>query len=194
MRHLRCAVDEALAIERLQHGGRRGFSRWLWQRFFPSPTPVKVELLWFPAYLVTIALERSAGPDRAVCSIEGFSGSFAIFEMSAAVMDGESPGETFPPVITGEAAEALARDGLVTTLLRRSGQARRARPAATLSVELLRWPYWVYYHRRRRGGMDIQLLDAATGSRPGHKIKLGLLNAFRNQSRSRQGPARGDTQ
>jgi hypothetical protein len=193
MRHLRCAVDESLAVARIR-GAKSGLIRRAWQRFFPPPDPVKVELVWCPAYLVTIGLDRSAGPDRATCFVEGFSGSFAIFEMLSAIADGEPAGETFNPSISAEEAERLAREGLVTTLLRRSGQARRAQPTATQSVELLRWPYWVYYHRRRRGGMDIQLLDAATGSRPGHKIKLGLLDAFRNQSRSRRMPGGGDTQ
>jgi len=191
MRHVHQAIDKAQALARLS-GPNRSAVRRAWLRLFPFPPPLKLEVVWLPAYLVTIALERSIGPDRVTCSVEGFSGSFAIFEMPAAVRDGEPEGESFPPQISVTQAEEIAREGLVTTLLRRSGQARRVRPASTQSIELLLWPYWVYYHRGRRGRMDIQLLDAATGSRPGLKIKLGLLDSFRQKLRDRDNSGAGD--
>ncbi len=183
MRHVRQAISETRAVERLT-GPHRGLFG-IWRRLFPVPPPLKLEVVWLPAYLVTIALERSIGPKRVVCSVEGFSGSFAIFEMLNYVEEDDPGGEQFPPALDERDAEEVARDMLVTTLLRRSGQARRVIPAATESIELLLWPYWVYYHRRGRG-MDIQLLDAATGFRPGHKIKLGLLEAFRTRQREQQ--------
>ena len=183
MRHVRRVIDEGNARNVLS-GERRGVFVRLLRQVFSSHAPLKIEPVWLPFYLVTIAFERSSGPNRVTCSIEGFSGSFAIFEMFSALDDGSLDGESFSPAIDSTNAERLARESLVTTLLRRSGQARRAVPAATESVELLLWPYWVYYHRRRNGRLDIQLLDAATGQRPGHKIKLGLLEAFRAKQRA----------
>lgn len=191
MRHMRRAINETQAIERLT-GPNRGLLRRAWRRFFPVEPPVKMELVWVPAYLVTIALERSSGPPRASCFVEGITGSFAIFEMHKAIADGHPEGEHFPPVLDSAEAERVARESLVTTLLRRSGQARRAIPAATESVELLLWPYWVYYHRRRGGGIDIQILDAATGLRTGYKIKLGLLDAFRTKQREHRPETKGE--
>lgn len=190
MRHLRRAIDEERAWHELS-GARSSWIARLLRRVFAPHVPVKIEPVWLPAYLVTIALERSAGPGRVTCSVEGFRGSFAIFEMFAAIEEGTLDGEHFPPALDAAEAERIARELLVTTLLRRSGQARRALPAATESVELLLWPYWVYYHRRRNGRLDIHLLDAATGQRPGHKIKLGLLEAFRAKQRAQSGVPKG---
>jgi hypothetical protein len=100
--------------------------------------------------------------------------------MESDLREGDVAGDTFPPVIGEAEAERIARASLVTTILRRRGRAGKPVPGPTRSVEPLLWPYWVYYHRRAGGRMDIQLLDAATAGRPGHKIKLGLLEAFRS--------------
>jgi hypothetical protein len=41
----------------------------------------------------------------------------------------------------------------------------------------------VYYYRRRGNRIDIRLVDAATGERPGSKTKAGVLTAFVRASR-----------
>jgi hypothetical protein len=158
---------------------------------FPPAPPVKVECVWLPVYLVTISVEHRGTPGRVVCSVDGLSGAFAIFEMTALITAGEPGGESFASKIDAAEAERIGRERLIVDILRRRGRRGKPVPGATESVELLRWPYWVYYHRRRGGRMDIQLLDAATGERAGHKIKLGLLDAFRAKPREQLGETKG---
>ena len=181
-RYLRPAVDEAEALRRW-HAPRDGLTRALVRMLFPAPAPQRVELVWLPSYLVTIELELRGVRSNVTCTVEGLSGSFAIFQMHAQIEDGHPDGESFEAVLDAETAEKLARDLLVKSILRRRGRAGKPIPGATQRVEALLWPYWVYYHRRRGGRMDIALLDGATGDRPGHKIKLGLLEAFRAAAR-----------
>jgi hypothetical protein len=183
MRHVRPDIDEAEALRRW-HAPRGGLIRTLFRALAPRKAPQRVELVWLPAYLVRIELDLRGVKSEVICSVDGLSGSFAIFQMESSVVEGESAGESFPAVFDLAQAERVARESLLTTILRRRGRAGKPVPGATRSVEPLLWPYWVYYHRRRGGRMDIQLLDAATGVRPGHKIKLGLLEAFRAAARN----------
>ncbi len=178
MRYVRAAVDEPTA----RAVSSRGWWRGVLSRLRGAAIPLKAECVWLPVYIVTIPiLERRAAADFQ-CSVDGLSGAFAIFAMPEAIVSGETPGEGFAPRLTAQEAERIARASLVTAMLRR----RRKSPTAQLGesgpVELLRWPYWVFYHRRGES-MDIDVIDAATGDRAGHKIKLGLLDAFRTAAR-----------
>jgi len=168
--------------------------RSLLRTLFPKAPPSKLELVWLPAYLVTIPLESRGKLNDVICSVDGLNQSFAIFQMESLIAEGGVAGESFPPKLDAADAERLARIALITTILRRRGRAGKPVPGPTRSVEPLLWPYWVYYHPRRGGRMDIQLLDAATGDRPGHKIKLGLLEAFRAQARAQSENSEGRDQ
>jgi hypothetical protein len=189
MLHLRPEIDEADALRRW-HAPHGGLTRSAYRSLVPRKPPQRVELVWLPAYLVTIELDLRSTKSDVVCSVEGLSGSFAIFQMTDSIVDGEPHGERFPARFSPDEAERLARLSLLNAILRRRGRAGKPVPGPTRSVEPLLWPYWVYYHRRRDDRMDIELLDAATGGRPGHKIKLGLLEAFRAAARN-QSPATG---
>lgn len=182
MRHLRPEVDEAEAARR-DRGEHGGLLAHIVHAFAPVSAPHKTELVWAPVYLVTIALEHRGQSSRTTCTVDGLSGAFAIFDAHAAIQPGEPDGETFAPVWSVEDAERTAREWLMLTILRRRGRAGKPVPRETESVELLRWPYWVFYHRRRGGVIDIRVLDGVTGARAGHKIKLGLIEAFRAAAR-----------
>lgn len=183
-RHLRPKVDEAEAARR-DRGDHGGLLSSIVHAFAPVAAPHKTELIWAPVYLVTIAVDHRGQSSRTVCSVDGLSGAFAIFDAHAAIQSGEPDGEVFEPRLNAEEAERIARESLVLTILRRRGRAGKPVPRETQSVELLRWPYWVFYHRRRGGIIDFRLLDGVTGARAGHKIKLGLIEAFRAAARNR---------
>lgn len=182
-RHLRPDVDEAEAARR-DRGEHGGLLSSIVHAFAPVAAPHKTELIWLPVYLVSIALDHRGQSSRTVCSVDGLSGAFAIFDAHAAIQSGEPDGETFAPVLNEAEAERVARESLVLTILRRRGRAGKPVPRETESVELLRWPYWVFYHRRRGGTIDFRLLDGVTGARAGHKIKLGLIDAFRTAAQN----------
>ena len=180
MRHVTPSVDESRAIEILNRGWLARWRRLSSARFDDATSPSRpAELIWMPCFLVRIPLKSSQGDTEVTCSVDGCSGAFALFQMDEAIADGAAQDEAFPPLHDEAEAEALARAALVKVILRRRGSAGKPTPGPTQSIELLQYPYWVYYYRRRRGLLDIQVLDAATGQRAGQKIKLGVLEAFR---------------
>jgi hypothetical protein len=192
VKHLRPAIDRIAALQHW-NAPRTGLIRALWRKLSPPAPPKRVELVWLPAYLVTIELDLRGVRNDVTCSVEGLSGSFAIFQIHSSIEDGGPPGESFAPVIDALTAERTARESLIKTILRRRGRAGKPVPRGTKSVEPLLWPYWVYYHSRRGGRLDVQLLDAATGDRPGRKIKLGLLEAFRAAARNQPETVEGES-
>lgn len=178
MRYVRAAMDESTA----RAFSSRGWWRGMVSRLRGAAVPVKAECVWLPVYLVTIPIiERRATADFQ-CSVDGLSGAFAFFAMPEAIVSEDTAGEGFAPRLTAEDAERIARASLVTAMLRRRRKSATAQLGESGPVELLRWPYWVFYHRRGET-MDIDVIDAATGERAGHKIKVGLLDAFRTAAR-----------
>ncbi len=186
MRHVAPAVSEGRAVEIIDAGWSARLHRSL-SVFRPTDSDSsrpRAELVWMPSYLITIRLESKQGPSEVTCNVDACSGSFALFQMHDAVADGEAAGETFPPVLDEGRAEKVAREELVKTILRRRSRAGKPLPTKTLRVELLSYPYWVYYYQRRPGVIDIRVLDAATGRPVGNKIKLGILDAFKAAAKS----------
>lgn len=182
MRHLRAAVDESTALQILSEG----FWRRLLDRVRGDAAPVKSEMVWAPAYVVTIPMLERGTTVSFLCAVDALAGAFALFGMPEAIAPGEPEGEQFAPRLSAEEADAIARASLVAATLRRRRKSATAQLGDTASIELLRWPYWVFYHRRPNGAMSIRVLDAATGGRVGHKIKLGLLEAFRAAASANQ--------
>ncbi len=186
MRHVAPAVTEGQAVEILNSGWSARLHRWLSivSPTDPDSSPPRADLVWMPSYLLTIQLESKQGPSEVTCSVDACSGSFALFQMHDAIVDGEAEGKTFPPVLDEAVAEKVAREELVKVILRRRSRAGKPLPTETLRVELLSYPYWVYYYQRRPGFIDIKVLDAATGRPVGNKIKLGILDAFKAAAKS----------
>lgn len=86
-----------------------------------------------------------------------------------------------PPDPVHDRAEALAREGLLKWILRHH-RSRKMSVSALLRVELLRYPFWVYYYQRRRGLLDIRIVDGATGEQPGPKMKYAVVRALQRAS------------
>lgn len=175
MRHVRPAIDAAHTMREFQRGWRARISGALASR---DPDLPRAELVWLPTYLITIQTQLAGNLNDVACSIDARSGAFALFQLHDQIADDDFDAEHFDPVLDEPEAERLARQGLLHAIMRRRGRAGKPLPQETRSIELLRYPYWVYYHRRRRI-IDIKVLDAATGARVGNKIKLGILDAFK---------------
>ena len=110
--------------------------------------------------------------------MDGCSGSFAIFEMHADIVEGGIEGETFPPKLDEQDAARIARKQLLATIMRQRSNREKPAPEQVLGVDLIHWPIWVYYYERRPGRLDIRVLDAVTGSKPGPRLKTAVLAAF----------------
>ena len=111
-------------------------------------------------------------------TVEAYSGSFALFDDRTASREPEADRPCFPPQIEPEDAAEIARNGLQVALLRgRRGQ-RNAVVGQVRRVDILQYPFWVYYYERRKNRLDIKILDAVTGGPPGPKVRTSLLAAI----------------
>jgi len=137
-----------------------------------------IELVWLPYYIITIKARSSRGGGEITVSVEGYSGAFAIFQMHADVVEGEVGGETFAPKLNEKEATRIARSQLLATIMRQRGGREKPVPGEVIRVELLQYPLWVYYYERRRERLDIRVLDALNGSKPGPRLKASILTAF----------------
>ena len=186
MRHVIAGVDEARAREILSRGwGAKlhGIRAWFLSSESDGPPP-RMELIWMPAYLVTISMKTPRGENDLTCFVDGRSGSFALFDMNDAISGDALDAETFATVYDKAEADSIVREELVKVILRRRSRAGKPLPRETKRNELLSYPYWVYYYQRRPGLIDIKVLDAATGRTVGNKIKLAVLDAFKEAAQS----------
>ncbi len=152
------------------------------------PPALRTELIYLPYYLVTIPVYQGESKSTASAAIEAISGAFSLRAYKDELLSDTEPepGDAFTPQIAEPDAIDIARDGILRNALRERGGRRTFRWAKSESVELLQHPFWVYYYARRRGLLDIQLLDAVTGDRPGSKTKGGVLDAFVDAGRTTQ--------
>ena len=90
------------------------------------------------------------------------------------------------PTVSAETALSRARAALTTLLARRGARSQELLSALRVTVEPIQYPYWVYYYERRRGQIDVRLLDALTGRPTGGKVKTALLAAFQQAPRRAQ--------
>lgn len=145
-----------------------------------------MERVWLPHYRIDIRVVSHRGPGQISVSVEGHSGSFAIFQMHEDLVEGNLDEELFPPALTQEEAVETGRRELLKTILRRRGQQEKPYIEDTLGVDIFYYPFWVYYFRRRGRYLDIRLQDAISGERGGNRTKMGLLNAFAKKARERR--------
>lgn len=120
-----------------------------------------------------------------LCLVGGLSGVATLHEPGSLAFEDAVPRERFEPAISEAEARAIARETLFRAVL--YGRKRSGIPFdEPVDTALVHYPYWVYYYRRRNR-IDIRLLDAVTGQRPGHKIKLGIVEAFQHSSAGEEG-------
>ena len=185
MKYVQPRLSEAAAIsffERRRLGNLWGLLRQPRSTTRNSNRPERripyAELVCLPYYIIRIRLRSARVESEITVSVEGYSGSFAIFRTHADIVDGERQGETFRPRLEEEDAIRIARKELLAAIMRRRGGREKPVPHDVLNVELLQYPFWVYYYERRRARLDIRVLDAVTGSKPGQSVRASLLTAF----------------
>lgn len=184
MKHLRARVNEATAVRLIQRGfffRLHGVTTRILHCFGSSPRHPhlpRLEQVWMPYYLIKINTYSQGRETPITVSVEGHAGAFAVFQMHELLLEGEPSGCHFPPRLEPNEAERIGRRELLTAVLRRGRTLHKPEPRQTLSIEVVHYPYWVYYYERRRGLLDIKLCDAVTGEKPGARIKAAVLSAF----------------
>lgn len=177
-------IVEHTLFERSRRLCRRLFGG-IWGRI-PDGSVPPVELVWLPYYVVEFEVSTPGGDDHISISVETHGGATAVFLMQQVVRSSHVAGEVLPPGMEESQATAVARKGLLAALLAQRGKAVRFVPRGVLHVDLLHFPFWVYYHRRRRGRLDIVVIDAVTGARLGAKFKYAMIDAFEKASQAVQ--------
>lgn len=177
MRYARPQFDSDEAAQRLRKSRFQLLRRALG---LVTPPPIRMELVYIPHFVITIPVYQGESKSTVTAAVEALSGAFSLRRYKDEILESENAaqGDVFPPQLDEDEALAIARDGVLKNALRERGGRRSFRWAEPESVELLQHPFWVYYHQRRRGFLDIRLLDAVTGDRPGSKTKGGVLEAF----------------
>ena len=185
MRYVRVQFDLDEAAKLLTKSKLSNLRRFFGVQHAPA---LRIELIYLPHYAITIPVYQGKSKSTAGAAIEALSGAFSLRRYKDELLSDTppEPGEIFAPQIKEGDALDIARDGILRNALRERGGRRTFQWADPESVELLQHPFWVYYYARRRGLLDIRLLDAVTGDRPGSKTKGGVLDAFIGAGRKSQ--------
>jgi len=144
-----------------------------------------LETVWLPHYHVRIETVLKGACSDVDTLVGGHEGGFAVMDL-ADVPDLVDVDElAFRPAIDEAKAIEIARTGLMTALMRSPGWRARPTVGPVRHIELLQYPFWVYYYQRRRSRLDIKVLDAVTGQMPGPKLKCAILTAFVDATETR---------
>jgi hypothetical protein len=139
----------------------------------------RLEMVWMPYYIFEVPLEIPGQGEKPIwLSIDGHTGSFALFEMQAWLTDGAPEGPAFAPELPEDEAEDSARKQFLSLLLRQRGRQKRPQPGETRSSMVVHFPVWVYYFARRGKYIDVVGIDAVTGERCPSRRRAGILRAF----------------
>jgi hypothetical protein len=151
----------------------------------PQGTPASVELVWMPLYAFRMVLIRGGRRTKVWVSIDASFGGFALFERMDELEERMPDGDFFDPVIDGEKAERLARDGMVRLILRRRGTKPDVEGVDDRCFYYT--PVWVYYFRRFGKKIDLAVLDGYTGDKMGARMRIAVLDAFIRRRNERLG-------
>jgi hypothetical protein len=143
------------------------------------------ELVFLPYYLITFDASVKGASHPVDTLVGGCDAEFAWVDLSHARFESRPDQERFPPAIDDVHAEQIARSALMSSILRSPGWRGKPVIRQARSVEIVQYPFWVYYFERRRGLLDIKVLDAVSGKRPGTKLKAALLGALVDAARRR---------
>ena len=136
---------------------------------------LRMELVWLPAHYLQLEVRRGEDRGTIYCLVDGFDGAFDIIKEPITAWRYLAAGDIYRPSIDATKAEEIARTGLARV-------ARRASIGETLGTELIHRPYWAYYYERRRGLLDVRLVDAISGGIAGPKTKVALLAALESRA------------
>lgn len=161
----------------------RGLGRLLGRVFSRTPKPElahlpRLEQVWFPHYLVRMAVVSRKGPGEMLCTVEAWSGALSLIQLATPPEPRDLVEQVFPPQLDTEAASKIARRDLTAIILRQRSRGPKPELQEVLACDLVYFPYWIYYYARRGKFIDIRVLNGATGERVGNRTRAGVLEAF----------------
>lgn len=187
-RILPARIDVEGALKRFRRR-RWGNLFGLWQappaRVDEQGQPASLELVWMPVYAYQFNLIYRGKQATSWVSVDASFGGFALLGRVNEIIEGTPEGEAFSPVLTPEAGEGLAREGVIRYILRKRG----AKPSVDDITDRMTFhtPVWIYYFRTVGGKMDLAVLDAYSGDAMGGLVRRAVVDAFIARSREKAG-------
>lgn len=136
-----------------------------------------VERLWMPAYAVRLRTVARGKNEWVWTAVDGWADDFSLFEREDQIALHEPAEDAFPPLFDEAQAADRARKGLLQYILRRRGQTNKPVIEEVEVIRLYHYPLWVYYYRRR-GRIDLKVLDGYTGRPAGAKLRAAVVGAL----------------
>jgi hypothetical protein len=145
--------------------------------------PASLELVWMPVYGYLFNLNYKGKQPTVWVSVDASFGGFALLGRANDIIEGTPEGEVFSPVLTQEAGEGLAREGVIRYILRKRG----VKPSVDDITDRMTFytPVWVYYFRSIGGKMDLAVIDAYSGDAMGGLVRRSVVDAFIAKSREK---------
>ena len=137
-----------------------------------------LELIWLPCYVVVFEAVVKGQVRGASVLVGGHEPMSSVMDLAAASWETRDVSESFPASVSEEDAARIARRAVFELRLRSRGWGREPNISERSGIELIQYPYWVYYFARHRAILDVKILDAMTGRPAGAKAKLALLGAL----------------
>ncbi len=136
-----------------------------------------LEVVWLPYYHARVEVRRrdqGRTADVLVCGSDGTTNLCDVATLKW--LDGEPPPPLLATISREEAADAACR--AVLGLVARQGWSGKPPTLHVADVADVHYPVWVYYYERRRGRLDVRLVDALNARLTGGKMKAALIAAL----------------
>jgi hypothetical protein len=148
-----------------------------------------VDRVWLPYYHLRFGFEFKKGPNgTAEALVGGHEATFSVVSPGKLTIEECDQADAFAPQLDAATAEQTARSHM-TLMYGMSRRVPRRLQITTLEqCEVVQYPYWAYYFARRRGILDVRLLDAVTGRLTGPRLKVALMAAMAQRASSDKTP------
>lgn len=132
-----------------------------------------VEVVAMPHYLFEWSVRRGERSSAVWIAVGGLDETIRLLQPDALSFDAEEDETPFEAEIGVEEAQGLAR-----AWLRAAVRPAPEVPQSPRSVEVVGYPFWIYYFLRFGRRIDLRMLDALTGRPVGSKVVAGFLRGL----------------
>lgn len=142
----------------------------------------KLELVWLPCHHLKFPLSKNDRDGDIQLLIGGHDAMVTRLKGHGLELQHVEGPELFAPVVSVDEALEIAREQITLARIREPGWSNQDVEVGQPSVGQWQYPYWAYYYERRKGMLDVLLLDAVTGKPVGNRTKAAFLTAITAES------------
>ncbi len=141
-------------------------------------------MVWLPCHRVRFPLLKGGREGAFELLIGGHDAAVVRVKGGGLELETAEGHDQFAPTVSVEQAVEIARKQLTLARVREPGWSNQNLDVGRPEVEQWQYPYWAYYYERRKGMLDVLLLDAVTGTLVGNRTKVAFLSALTGRKRS----------